>query len=224
MHFAVVGKHRDFFRKHHWLECEEVLPENERQRLSEAIAAALGKNETAADIFAAGRDLWRDHPAIKKAISKCNLAEIAGELIEQKPLRLGYDMLLPAPSAFDHDSSYSKFLKTTPTLTEMSCIQGIACGAMLCVSGPSNLDISTSSSIGLFSNRPGNVIIFSSDWHLPLHEIYERAGFSYLLIAFAVSNSVYYLQPNDPHVHHLKRLGYQFGDRLKDVWNPIVYQ
>ena len=49
-------------------------------------------------LFLQGRDLWRSSPSLHKLAAQVRFAEIASELIEKKPLRLGYDQLIPAPA------------------------------------------------------------------------------------------------------------------------------
>ena len=107
MNFTVVREHREFFRKHQWIECDGVLSQDEQKRLVEGIPAALAEREEVKSSvivkafdkqnFGIGHDLWRSRAApLKKIILSRSLAGIAGELIEQKPLRFGYDTLFPA--------------------------------------------------------------------------------------------------------------------------------
>lgn len=44
----------------------------------------------------------------------------------------------------------------------------------------------------------------------------------FLLITYAPTKALYYLEPKDPHTHAWKRLGYVFGDRLNDANHPFV--
>ncbi|MBS0635234.1 MAG: hypothetical protein JSR37_07205 [Verrucomicrobia bacterium] len=44
----------------------------------------------------------------------------------------------------------------------------------------------------------------------------------YFLIGWADERAQYILQPNDPHTHDLKKLGYVFGDRLQEQWHPTL--
>lgn len=235
MNFTVIREHREFFRKHHWIECDEVISSGELQRLVAGIPLVLAERSEPSisgkafdkNGFALGHDLWRGGQNLKKIVLSRKLAEIASELIEQKPLRFGCDTLLPAVSKIHENNSYESFLQTTPTLQEMSCIQGVLCGAMVCVSG-SNEALNKNETdkpveTTLFSRTPGNVVFFSPDWPLPLHEIYANPGFTYLLIVYAKNNAVYLSQPNDPHGNNLKKLGYNFGDRLNEGHHPIVY-
>jgi hypothetical protein len=232
MNFTVIREHREFFRKHHWIECDGVVSADELKRLVNGIPAVLAeRTEVKSSLtvkafdkqnFTIGQDLWRSPAApLKKIILSRSLAGIAGELIEQKPLRFGYDTLFPAVAEMPARDAYASFLQTTPTLEEMSCIQGVLCGAMLCISGkePISDDITTT----LFSKTPGNAVFFSPDWPLPLSEIYQNPGYTYLLLVYVKANAVYCLQQGDPHLHNFKRLGYNFGDRLKEPIHPVVY-
>lgn len=236
MHFTVIREHREFFRKHHWIECDEMISKLELNRFSETIPWVLnmraepGILSTSAteasdsmDFFL-GHDIWRGSPILKKLILNRSLAEIASELIEEKPLRFGYDTLFPAVSIKPENSFYESFLQTNPTLKEMSAVQGVLCGAMLCLSGNREAIIEEKpKTTTLFSRTKGNAVFFSPDWPLPLSEIYQNPGFVYLLIVYVKANAVYLAQQGDPHLHHFKRLGYNFGDRLREPFHPIVY-
>lgn len=239
MNFTVIREHRDFFRKHHWIECDGVVSEAELNRLSEGIPLVLAERTPPQpsisvkafdkNDFAIGHDLWRGRPNLKKIILSRSLAGIASELIEDKPLRFGYDTLFPAVSKNPGNNAYESFLQTTPTLQEISCIQGVVCGAMLCLSGNNETPIEPSvtteepSKTTIFSKTPGNAVFFSPEWPLPLHEIYQNPGFTYLLIVYVKANAVYFPQQGDPHLHDFKRLDYNFGDRLKEPLHPIVF-
>src|SRR5262245_4528435 len=109
MNFTVVREHREFFRKHHWIECDSVISEAEIKQAVEQIPLTLKKRlkekgylstKTPPQFywFEKGIDLWRESPILKKIALSRRLAEIAGELTEQKPLRFGYDKLLPEPT------------------------------------------------------------------------------------------------------------------------------
>lgn len=45
---------------------------------------------------------------------------------------------------------------------------------------------------------------------------------NFLLITWADRNAQYLLQPQDAYTHELKRLGYVFGDTLKEKWHPTL--
>lgn len=230
MNFTVVREHREFFRKHHWIECDGVVSKGELERLVAGIPLVLAERSEPSfagkafdkNGFALGHDLWREGQNLKKIILSRSLAEIAAELVEQKPLRFGYDALFPEVSEVQNQNAYESFLQTNPTLQEMSCIQGVLCGAMVCVSGSAETSDEAVETT-LFSRKPGNAVFFSPEWSLPLHEIYANPGFTYLLIVYTKANAVYLAQPGDPHLHNFKKLGYNFGDRLNDGIHPIIY-
>jgi hypothetical protein len=231
MHFSIIREHREFFRNHHWIECDDVVSSTELKKLSIEIPLILdtrkqerllqSKEKDVSD-FTLGHDLWRASAPVKKTLLSRRMAGIASELTEKHPLRFGYDTLLPSISKPLIGEAYTSFLKTTPTLEEMSCIQGVICGAIICLScsETQNDDVETP----LFSSKPGNVVFVSPKWPLPLHDLYERPGCSYLLVVYAQSQAVYLANHSDPHVHSFRQLGYDFGDRLKDSLHPIVYE
>lgn len=224
MNFAVIGQHRDFFRKQQWIECEGMLSPAELGKVNAGVANALAHKlnmpaaavlqTPAAQLLAAGRDLWRSNHSLKKILLHKNLASVGAALIEQQPLRYGYDQLFPAsPQTFDVGQPL--------TLEEMSCIQGVLCGAMLCVQQPQDEPATEPSA--LFSLTPGNAVYFSPAFPIPFQDLVHRAGYIYLMIVYVKESAVYQSQDKDPHVHDLKRLGYYFGDRLSNHLNPLVY-
>jgi len=235
MNFAIIKEHRDFFRKHRWIEFEGLLTKDQKENLLKESTAVLSKRlkAQAADIFQspadklfnAGRDLWRDSSKLKKIILGKSLAEAASELIEKKPLRFGYDQLFPSPKLSVEEDSYSKFLTEDLTLQEISCIQGVLCGLMLCIVEPTVSSSETPlEKSAVFSSRAGNGVIFAPDMPIPLKELNHRPGAVYLLLVYADVNAVYCLEEKDYHTHHFKRWGYHFGDRLSEILNPLVYK
>lgn len=242
MNFAVLGEHRDFFRKHQWIECEQLIPPTRLERLVAGVEQALSsrlkqpislKNGEAllhhsADLlFRHGRDLWRENKEVKKILFSKNLAEVAAELIEAKPLRFGYDqLLLPPLSAWQVENALQAIqmkAQNSPAVPfdQMSCIQGVACGAIVCIQAP--LHLSPALGASFFPKTPGNVLIFKPTFAVPFQQLWTLPGFLYLMLVYAKPNAVYYLQQNDPHAHAFKDWGYNFGDALKDTLNPIIY-
>lgn len=229
MHFSIIRQHREFFRNHHWIECDDVISSIELKRLSVELPLILAKRKQEKTIrskesdtsdFAVGHDLWRGSAPARKALLSRRIASIASELTEKHPLRFGYDMLFPAPGR-QMGEGYVAFLKTTPTLEEMSCIQGVIGGAMICLSCNENQqEIETP----LFSPTPGNAVFISPKWPLPLADLYQRPGCTYILVVYVHSQAVYLANHTDPHVHDFRQLGYDFGDRLKEPLHPIVYE
>lgn len=239
MKFAIVGEHREFFRQNKAIEFEQLLSSQQVEELLHGIEEALAQRlKTPANrlakisqekLWKEGRDLWRDHPAIRKYATQNRLAEIASELMDFKPVRLGYDQyfsttLRSANYEFAKNDSWHQWLQSRPTLKEMSSLQGVVGGVFLCLKAP-NLQLeSPSSAPSLFASSPGNGVFFHADLPIDLSFFEKVSGGKYLLITYAMSTSVYYLNESDPQAHALKRWGYVFGDRLSDKLNPILFR
>lgn len=247
MKYTIDKEHRIFFQKNGSVELEDLLSAEHLSSLNAALNQALAircsvlpdqLNRCSSErLFLAGRDLWRTDPEMRKWVSHFRFAEIAGELLEQRTLRLGYDQLLPSriQSKYDHpeESVYVKFLQTQGSLNSISCLQGILCGLILPLTPPvevKKVDVATQptelsvtdQTIDLFSRCPGNAVFFCPDKVIDFQKIYSHLGQRYLLIVYTQSNATYRIQIGDPHTHMLKRLGYSVGDRLNDKFHPIV--
>lgn len=248
MKFSVASEHRHYFQKQLAIEFEGLLNEDQLNELKTACDATLAlrlgtkprqlKELPADQLFLAGHDLWRTHAFIKKIVTMRMLAEIASELIECKPLRLGYDQFFVAPPKIQHLQStdpLTTLLKQQPTIKEVSCLNGILCGVMLCLTNPEintavNDPATTSSHtllippVNLFSKVAGHAIFFHPNARIDFPQLLNHSDQTYLMIIYTQAITQYFLNENDPHTHALKRLGYVIGDRLSDRLNPIVYR
>lgn len=237
MNFAVDGRHRDFFRKSRWIEFDELLSPQQLEIINREIKPVLASRlktpltylpAFAVDkFFEKGRDLWRGAPSLKKILLSKPLAEAASELIEQKPLRFGYDQLFPSLNNIQNENqTYALLLRTQPTLQEISCIQGVLCGLMLCLKADPQKATSEDSKekpTTVFSKTAGNGVIFSPELPIPFEELAAMNDSLYLLLVYTNAKAVYRMEERDPHVSDFKSLGYNFGDKLSDTLNPLVY-
>lgn len=247
MKFSISNEHRHYFQKKLAIEFEGLLTQEQAKELQtachETLSARLGttrkiKDQSDDQLFLAGHDLWRSQDFIKKIVTQRLLAEIASELIERKPLRLGYDQFFLCPTQTYQGlvaSPLINFLQQQPTIKEISCINRILCGVMLCLTGAKGKDILDVSHmedpqsllippVNLFSTVSGNGVFFHPDARIDFQELLKHPGQNYLMIIYTQAVAQYMLQEADPHTHDLKRLGYVFGDRLTDKLNPIVYR
>lgn len=227
MKFSIAKEHKDFFEKEGWIEFEEIVTDAQINQFNQAIDQALNKRlnrkldkVSQEEIFAAGRDLSREHDALRKLVTQPRLAEIASSLVEKKPLRLGYDQLLPAftPSLF-HDlepQSYEKFINLAGNLEAVSSVNNVAAGVIICLGPKSDEE-------PLLFNK-GHVVFFNPQAPLALVRLKSHPGQRYLLIVYTEKVSNYILQPEDPHTHDLKKLDYVFNDKLSDKTHPIVHR
>lgn len=242
MKFAIAKQHRDFFHKNQCIEFTDLLNEKVCQDLISLIDLVLSERmnvpanqlnkQNSSKLFMAGHDLWRGNESIRKIVTLPRLAEIAAELIETMPLRLGYDQLFPGvhKSVLDLSQNlYSDLLTHVYTLEDISSMQGVLCGLMLCLSAPEKPPIpeeitQEETKTGLFSLTAGSGVYFSPKFSIDFNTLATLQGYRYLMIVYVHPTSVYILKETDLHTHALKRLGYVFGDRLSEKLNPIVYR
>lgn len=242
MKFAVAKEHRDFFQKQGWIEFEGVVTSDQLVAVNQAINLVLGErlnvtNEEglrllpSEQFYLHGHDLWRSNPLLRKFVSQIRFAEIAAELIEKKPLRLGYDQLFPArqkqQTLYSKSASqiYTLFLEQTAQLEAVSCLQGLACGLVVSLGGQDVPQEKTvAEGIDIFPKEPGNVIFFQTTVPIKWDRLYAHPGGRYYLIVYTYASAHYLLQPQDPHTHALKHLGYVFNDKLSDKLNPVIYR
>ncbi len=241
MKFAITKEHRDFFQKQGWIEFEELLSSDQvvfsNQTIDKILVDRLHKpleklgQLSSEQLFQQGRDLWRSNPSLVQLTKQTRFAEIASELIEKKPLRLGYDQFFPSPAQAQPTKGtphvYAQFIANTTSLEAVSCLQGIVCALMLALgpeSNPLSDETIPAEGINVFSATPGNAIFFLP--HFPVNWSYLQAFPSqrFYLIVYTQAMAYYLLQPKDPHAHALKHLGYIFNDQLNDKLNPIVYR
>lgn len=225
MKLAIDNVQRQYFRKNHAIEFELLSP-LQLDELNHGIEQALGPSagESADKTFAAGRDLWRRNELVKKYVTNRSLAEIASELIEYKPLRLAFDQFYPSlskTSPFLQKGLYKQFLQQPRSLKEISSIQGLLCGLVICLSGEPGEE---NKPVTIFPSIPGNGTFFSVDAVLDFQELLQEQAHRYLMVAYTHATSIYVLEENDPQTHELKRLGYVFGDKLSDRDHPLVYR
>ncbi|WP_068469058.1 hypothetical protein [Candidatus Protochlamydia phocaeensis] len=242
MKFAIAKEHKNFFQKQGMIEFEGFISSDQLALFNQAIDQALESRmdipaerlrlQSSENLFLQGRDLWRANESLRKLVCQPRLAEIASELIEKKPLRLGYDQLFPARyqekfSPSPQQRTYAQFLAQTTNLETISSLQGVACGLMLCLGAAGNTVRESEPALeglDIFPSSPGQAIFFQPQAMANLEFLYAHPGHRFYLIVYAQASAYYQLQPQDPHTHALKHLGYVFNDKLNDKLNPIVYR
>ncbi|WP_420421327.1 hypothetical protein [Simkania sp.] len=242
MKFAIAKEHLDFFYQHRHIEFENLLSEQEvdtlKKSLFETLAKRLNsreeklKNHNFSSLYMAGFDTWRDSDTIKKILLRPQLAEIASNLVKKKPLRMGFDQALYIPQVF-HESKENMppLFKKETSLASTSCLQGIVCGLILHLDAPAVPTESSELSIEEdvqklipIPKQAGSGIFFSPDTPLSLEHLMSTPGTCQILIAYTTDISLYRLCEDDPHTHTYKKMGYVFGDRLKNTSHPLVFR
>lgn len=219
MKFTTNKEQRDFFYKHSFVEFVDVLPQEQvtalRDEANKIVAARLGISvrgldaRPPIDIYLQGRDLWRESDPVRKVVCARGLAQIASELLDTKPLRLGYDQLYLAGGK----------LKGNLSLREFCSMQGVICGGIIALSD-SEKDPDT---LSIFPSQAGSVSFFKPDLIVDFEELSKRPEGEFLMFVYTNATTVYIMQDKDPHTHSFKKLGYVFGDKLNEGWHPTVY-
>ena len=241
MKFAIDKHHRDFFQKNGFIELE-ILSSGQIAQWNQTIDQILERQSalpnqkhaqlTTDQIFSKGRDLWRSDEKLRTLTIQPRLAELVSELIEKKPVRLGYTQFFsqytPTPSLVDQKPSpYRNFLQQKTNLETISCVDNILCGLMLSLSNAKELldvEAPQEDDVDIFSTCAGNAILFRPDAIINLEHFFKHPDQRYYLIVYTENTSYYYPQPKDPLGHALKHIGYIFNDKLSDKLNPIVYR
>ncbi|HRD55544.1 MAG TPA: hypothetical protein PLC42_04015, partial [Parachlamydiaceae bacterium] len=143
------------------------------------------------------------------------------ELIEFRPLRFGYDQLFVNSKRDDEWNPYKSLILEPAALKDISSLQGVLCAAMICLKSDTD---SVAVESPFFPKTAGNVTFFSGDALVNFNALMGSGEQRYLMLVYTHPTAIYYLEEKDPKTHHLKSLGYVFGDRLNDKLNPIVYR
>lgn len=225
MQFTITGEHRYYLDKHRKLDLEQVLPESKVENLKSALAGALrlrlGDNwklERSETLFVEGHDLHCTNEGLQKIISQRPWVAAFAELLDCRPLRLGFDQYYPANKSVNKvgEQPYRDFLNKNYSLNESSCIRGICGGILICLEAPSEETT--------LPKVPGDATLYLPDCPIPLAELNNPGAGNYFLITYADTISLYVPNKSDPHMHTLKRWGYAFGDKLKEPHYPIIYR
>ncbi len=235
MKIAVAKEHRDFYKKNGWIEFENIFSVNQLSQLNTAIDSTLAERLTISpsklfnalpeSLYLQGHDLWRNSEELRQLITLPRVVEVVSELIELKPLRLGYDQILQAAneSRIPKNSHYAKFLYEAQSLQNACSIKGLVAALLICLDDPIEKTIETDE-VTFFPRQAGNVTLLSPEALLDFSRLINSSKQRFYLITYAQSSSYYMHEPNDAHLHHLKKYGYTFNEKLTDRLNPIVYR
>ncbi len=233
MRFAIVGDHREHFRRHGWVEFEELLTKEDVSALNGMVDAVMSKRLGvragelalgASEALQHGRDLWRDDPQIRKIVCRRRFAEVASNLLERRSMRLAYDQLLVRGSLHHEEGKPSDILSSISTLSEVSAVQGVVGALILSLKGEAGL---SDSAAPFLPSAPGFGLFLSAAHPIQWKSLLEddflgEASSRYLMIVYAEAKALYILNTRDPHVHRAKGWGLVFGDRLEEPTFPLL--
>ncbi len=129
-----------------------------------------------------------------KALMRRVYAEIALGLVDKDYLRLVYSQTLVSP------------LTAEQTLQDISSFSMLEVGMIIVLESE--------------SVKPGSGIFLTPDCPFERLPSFTKG----VLVVYAAQESRYIFNPNDPHTHYLKKLGYGFGDNLNVTTHPLLYK
>ncbi len=218
MRFKVTGDHRKVLEKQKFIEFEDVFTLEQIDEVSKHVDQVLAHRtrqlidtQSSDELYKVGRDLWREDPVIRDFVLSRGLAGLAAQLFHQKVLHLAFDQAL-------RTTLRPGFSAGSPaTLQQRSCIQPLAGGILIQLSGSSN-------PLSMLPKKRENAVLIAPNLIIPWEIFFQEPHQSYLLITYAPSKALYISEKNDPHVHALKKLGYVFGDNLNTDQHPLLYK
>lgn len=215
MRFTFTPDHREFFRKHGYIEFEGILSAQQAELLDQKAEKLLEKRiplgSDTLSLYKAGYDLWREEEVIKKATQKLSITHIASELFNTSPLRIAFDQ-------YCRVASPTPPFSTALTLAEVSCVKPLA-GAVLFLLKDQAQEV-----LGFpLPKKRGNALFLAPDFPVPWNELYSLHDLRFLLIAFAPHKSYYRPEPNDPHSPVFKKWGYVYNEQLKEDLHPVLF-
>lgn len=232
MRRSILKEHKDYFHKYGFIEFADLISAKVLDQFRASVDDILVQRleisqkdlakESPSRLFAAGRDLWRAHPAARSVVTQGVLAEIAAILLGQSCLRLGYDQFLEYPRSPSYLPATEKMQvwQHSYTLPQLSSIEGMAGGWIICLQDGNE----ETEALSVLPKTIGSGVVFSSSVAIPFQQLKEISNHRYLLIAYTKERAFYINNPEDPNVNSLRKVGYRFGQLLVDKWNPIVYR
>lgn len=212
MHWTVSTQHKDFFQENHSIIFDELINEETLILLKEDLRHEIQKLGPNAFAYS-GKDLCSKITSLNKFCSNKQWAKIFGELSLQKNIRFGYTQVF-YPQKTSSISLKNELYPPSCTIQEASSIQGCLGGILFPLNDAASQEIA----------KPGSALFFNKNYLIPFDVFSKDETAIFLMIVYCEKNSVYVHNINDPQTTYLRSFGYNYGDRLNDKINPLVYQ
>jgi len=203
MKYQISANQRHFFDTNHWIEFEELITKTDQEKLLKAIQK-----------HASCKDLCRDIAEVRDVLFAPKFSAIAGLLCQKTPLRYGFDELYCESS---HTLAFS-------CLSNERAVSGLELAMMLCLEGSSEADSEENEHMHIFCKKERNAIFFTPTASCDPKAFLRHRNQTYLLFAWASRDALYLYNQKDPNLHELKKLGYVFGDKVREKTHPILWR
>lgn len=152
-------------------------------------------------------DQWRENESLLKFLKK-EIGKPALELSHQKQLHIGVSFWITPQNKPQKGGA----------INEIISIQG---ASIACVMSPNPKTPEKKSPLGIVPvpTDQQNVLFFDPKFILDWPHVESDLFF----VVFAKKNSLYIRNEKDPETNYLKRMGYAFGDTLKNELHPLIF-
>ncbi|NGX56294.1 MAG: hypothetical protein K1060chlam5_00532 [Candidatus Anoxychlamydiales bacterium] len=216
MKFLIKDKQIKFFKDNGFIEFSDFFLNDERNNLFEEIKQTISKklntninNADSLDIYKNSRDLFRSSKFIKSFDLSRNLSQISYALSNLNSLQLAFDQSLIG--------NVKSFFKDSCSINDLFCFKGLEI-IILIKLDDSDFEIKDD----LLSIKPNNIIFLNPNKIINFKPYFDYF-LNFFLIGYARSNNLMYIEnKNDINLHLIKKMGYGFGDNLKNNNFPII--
>lgn len=203
----------DFFRSHHCLEIQNLVLPSHLEALESLTSDISG--ESNGELWLDGKKKAQSNIDLLKILHKMALGEIAHQIFQKRPLRLGSAQFLLTKSYSD------PLFKEPQTIEKINALTPILGGASICIRS-SHKQSSEIPQLDL--QTPGHIIFFNETYPLDFEKLLSQEHLTLLIVCFVPRYVRYKYTALDPIVHHLKKEGFAFGDLLPETICPYLYR
>jgi len=206
---TISAQQAAFYTKNGFLELEGVFTPSQCEALLTAIDQTMTRRLGQEVIH--GRDLWRDTPLLKTTVTAKKLTGLAFDVSRRPTLRLACDQWFP--------SGFS--LKTPERLEKLFSIQGLVCTLFIQLD-PNPVELpskQTPLGISPFPRGQGNVLLITPSLLLNWPPV---PSIGLYCVSYSLPASVYVENPLDPAGLALRKLGFGYGDPLRNDTHPLI--
>lgn len=238
MPYSISSDQKYFFQKHGWIQFESLIPAEKSAEFGELLRSTLAQRmgvpkgmlgmNASSKVYSKGRDVWRDHEELRRFSCGGKYAQIAGQLVGKRQLRIAWDQsFLYQGDAYEKKGSKSFFSSMQgKTLEEISPVQHVEIACLFSFEGRGSelKPLEEGESFNPFACGEGEGIFLRPDVPLDFSGLSLREGCVYLLVVYCGNPALYIHSTLDPNTHELKNLDYVFGDSLSQKTHPVVYR
>jgi len=211
------------FEKKGYVLLQELLPQGKVQRLLSCVSCAFQENREsfesqkreAGDMSLSSfyaRDVALFSSEVRKVLFSKSLGQIASQLAKKKTVRYGGDWLWKGDIVPWGQKTESG------DLSSCFCVKPLA---LACLFALSDRESGAVQNDPFLPEKAGDALLFSPQLIYPWRSLGgQDKTQKFLLFLYAEKEALYTFNPLDPHTHALKRMGYVFGDRLKETTHP----